>query len=131
LDVNYLGPLAVSRAFRPGPPADGGGALVNVLSVLSWLTIPESGGYSAAQSAMWSATNALRLELAEQKTLVVAVHVGYMDTDNRSAPCIPRYPRLPPRQEQEPLNSTRPEGTATPGRRCPVSIHGQKRRPKP
>ena len=81
LEVNYLGPVAVSRSFAPALAANGGGTLVNVLSVLSWLSLPDSGGYSSAKAAMWAATNALRLTLAEQKTLVVAVHIGYMDTD--------------------------------------------------
>jgi NAD(P)-dependent dehydrogenase (short-subunit alcohol dehydrogenase family) len=81
LDVNYFGPVAVSRSFAPVLGANGGGALVNVLSVLSWVTLPTSGAYPAAKAAMWSATNALRLALADQGTLVVAVHVGYMDTD--------------------------------------------------
>jgi len=81
LEVNYLGPVAVSRSFAPVLAANGGGALVNVLSVLSWLSLPGLGGYSSAKAAMWAATNSLRLTLAEQKTLVVAVHVGYMDTD--------------------------------------------------
>lgn len=81
LEVNYLGPVAVSRSFAPVLAANGGGALVNVLSVLSWVSLPRWGGYSSAKAAMWAATNSLRLTLAEQKTLVVAVHVGYMDTD--------------------------------------------------
>ena len=81
LETNYLGPVAVSRSFAPVLAANGGGALVNVLSALSWLTAPYTAGYSAAKSAMWSATNALRLTLAAQNTLVLAVHVGYMDTD--------------------------------------------------
>jgi NAD(P)-dependent dehydrogenase (short-subunit alcohol dehydrogenase family) len=81
LDVNYLGPVALSRSFAPVLGANGGGALVNVLSVLSWLSFPTSGAYSAAKAAMWNATNAMRLALADQHTLVVAVHVGYMDTD--------------------------------------------------
>ena len=90
LEVNYLGPVAVSRNFAPVLAANGGGALVNVLSVLSWVTAPRVGGYSAAKSAMWSATNALRLALEEQGTLVVAVHVGYMDTDMAAAVSAPK-----------------------------------------
>jgi NAD(P)-dependent dehydrogenase (short-subunit alcohol dehydrogenase family) len=81
LEVNYLGPVAVSKSFAPVLAAGGGGALVNVLSVLSWLSLPGTAGYSSAKAAMWSATNSLRLTLAEQNTLVVAVHVGFMDTD--------------------------------------------------
>jgi NAD(P)-dependent dehydrogenase (short-subunit alcohol dehydrogenase family) len=90
LEVNYLGPIAVARSFAPVLAANGGGALVNVLSVLSWVTLPVTAGYSAAKSALWSATNALRLTLAEQNTLVVAVHVGYMDTDMAAAVTAPK-----------------------------------------
>jgi NAD(P)-dependent dehydrogenase (short-subunit alcohol dehydrogenase family) len=81
LETNYLGTLAVSRAFAPVLAANGGGALVNMLSVLSFITIPQLGSYSASKSAEWSLTNALRLELKEQGTLVVGVHAGYIDTD--------------------------------------------------
>lgn len=81
LEANYLGPVAVARAFAPILQANGGGALVNVLSVLSWLTGERVAGYSGAKSAMWSATNSLRLALHAQGTLVTGVHVGYLDTD--------------------------------------------------
>src|SRR5205823_12653982 len=60
---------------------NGGGALVNMLSALSWVSSPGTAGYCASKSAMWSATNALRLELQQQGTLVTAVHAGYLDTD--------------------------------------------------
>ncbi|WNI19378.1 SDR family oxidoreductase [Actinacidiphila sp. ITFR-21] len=80
-ETHVLGSLTVSRTFAPVLGRNGGGAIVNVLSALSWFTTPESGGYSAAKSAAWSVTNALRLALAEQGTQVTALHVGYMDTD--------------------------------------------------
>jgi NAD(P)-dependent dehydrogenase (short-subunit alcohol dehydrogenase family) len=73
--------LAVSNAFAPVLKARGGGALVNILSVLSWVSLPGTALYSASKAAAWSLTNALRKELREQGTLVVGVHVGYMDTD--------------------------------------------------
>lgn len=81
LDTNVIGPLAVSRAFAPVLAANGGGAMVNVLSVLAWFAAPQSALYCAAKSASWSLTNSLRLELAPQGTQVVGVHVGFMDTD--------------------------------------------------
>jgi NAD(P)-dependent dehydrogenase (short-subunit alcohol dehydrogenase family) len=80
-ETNFFGTLNVSRAFAPVLAANGGGALVNILSVLSFVTVPPSGSYSASKSAEWSLTNALRLELREQGTQVVGVHVGYIDTD--------------------------------------------------
>jgi NAD(P)-dependent dehydrogenase (short-subunit alcohol dehydrogenase family) len=79
--THYFGTLAVTRAFAPQLAANGGGAILNVLSVLSWISLADSGAYCAAKSAQWSLTNALRQELAAQGTQVSALHVGYMDTD--------------------------------------------------
>ncbi|HVH33989.1 MAG TPA: SDR family oxidoreductase [Tahibacter sp.] len=81
METNFFGTLAVSQAFAPVLGANGGGALVNVLSVLSWVTVPGTAMYSASKAAAWALTNALRQELAAQNTLVTALHVGYMDTD--------------------------------------------------
>jgi NAD(P)-dependent dehydrogenase (short-subunit alcohol dehydrogenase family) len=79
LEINFFGTLSVARAFAPILAANGGGALLNVLSVRSWLSGGDS--YSAAKAAAWSATNALRVALRPAGTLVTALHVGYMDTD--------------------------------------------------
>ena len=80
-ETHVFGTLDVTRAFVPVIESNGGGALLNVLSVLSWITFPNIGGYSAAKSAEWSMTNALRLELAPRNITVTGLHVGYMDTD--------------------------------------------------
>jgi NAD(P)-dependent dehydrogenase (short-subunit alcohol dehydrogenase family) len=80
-ETNSIGTLLMAQAFSPALGRNGGGAMVNILSVLSWLNISESGGYSASKAAQWSLTNGLRDELSTQKTLVVAVHPGYIDTD--------------------------------------------------
>lgn len=85
IEVNYFGPLSVSRAFAPVLKANGGGALVNVLSALAWVSYPQIGNYSASKSAAWSLTNALRVMLREQGTLVAGVHVGWVDTDLAAA----------------------------------------------
>ena len=80
-ETNFFGVLNVSKAFAPALKANGGGALVNVLSVASWVNGGELAAYSASKSAAWSLTNALRHELAGQKTQVLALHMGYVDTD--------------------------------------------------
>jgi NAD(P)-dependent dehydrogenase (short-subunit alcohol dehydrogenase family) len=80
-DTHVFGTLDVIRAFVPVIEANGGGAVLNVLSVLSWITFPGVGGYGAAKAAEWSMTNALRAELAPRNVRVSALHVGYMDTD--------------------------------------------------
>jgi NAD(P)-dependent dehydrogenase (short-subunit alcohol dehydrogenase family) len=80
--THVFGPLLVTRAFAPQLAAGGGGAVLNVLSALSWINLGGgSGAYSAAKSAAWGLTNGLRVQLAEQGTQVTALHVGYMDTD--------------------------------------------------
>ena len=81
METNFFGTLQVSRAFAPVLARNGGGALVNVLSVLSWVNLPGTALYSASKAAAWSLTNGLRQELRAQGTQVVALHVGYMDTD--------------------------------------------------
>jgi len=81
MDTHYFGTLAVVRAFAPQLADQGTSAILNVLSALSWFSIPASGAYCAAKSAAWSLTNSLRQELAPQGTRVSALHVGYMDTD--------------------------------------------------
>ena len=80
METNYFGSMRVARAFAPILRDNGGGALVNVLSVLSFISMPQGATYSASKSAAWSLTNALRIELRRQGTLVVAVHAGFIDT---------------------------------------------------
>ena len=79
--TNYFGTLDMCRAFAPVLAANGGGALVNVLSVVSFFINPGNGSYGASKAAEWALTNGARVELARQGTLVMAVHSGYIDTD--------------------------------------------------
>lgn len=85
MDVNYLGIINVTQAFAPVLAGNGGGALVNVLSVLSWVAHPGLATYGASKAAAWSLTNALRMELRSQRTLVVGVHAGFIDADVAAA----------------------------------------------
>src|SRR6202167_1947543 len=81
ITVNYLGTLAMCRAFAPVLAANGGGAIVNILSVVSFFSNPENGSYGASKAAEWSLTNGVRIELASQGTLVVGVHAGFINTE--------------------------------------------------
>ena len=81
LETNFFGSMRMAQAFAPVLRENGGGALVNVLSVLSFVSTPQGATYSASKAAAWSLTNALRMELRHQGTLVVAVHAGFIDTD--------------------------------------------------
>jgi NAD(P)-dependent dehydrogenase (short-subunit alcohol dehydrogenase family) len=81
-EINFYGPLLVTRAFVPVIERNGGGHLLNVHSVLSWLGV--AGSYSATKAALWSQTNSLRLELRSRGIGVTGLHVGYIDTDMTS-----------------------------------------------
>jgi NAD(P)-dependent dehydrogenase (short-subunit alcohol dehydrogenase family) len=81
METNYFGMLAMCRAFAPVLGRNGGGAIVNMLSVVSFFTPPWNGSYAASKSAAWSLTNGIRTELRRQGTLVVAVHAGFIDTE--------------------------------------------------
>ncbi|MEU6095031.1 SDR family oxidoreductase [Streptomyces sp. NPDC047079] len=81
METHYLGTLRVIREFAPVIEARGGGSILNILSVLSWVSLPTTGAYSAAKAAQWNMTNALRQQLAPKGITVAGLHVGYMDTD--------------------------------------------------
>ncbi len=78
-ETNYFGAVRIAQAFAPILAHNGGGALVDIHSVLSWVS--GTGAYGDSKAAIWSATNSLRMELEQQHTLVTGVHVAYMDTD--------------------------------------------------
>jgi NAD(P)-dependent dehydrogenase (short-subunit alcohol dehydrogenase family) len=79
LETNLFGTLNVARAFAPVLAQHQRSALLNVHSVLSWFAT--GSGYEISKAAVWSATNGLRVLLADQGTIVTGLHVGYMDTD--------------------------------------------------
>ena len=81
LETNFFGMWRVSQAFAPVLKANGGGALLNVLSIASWINSPMLAVYGATTSAAWALTNGLRHELRDQKTQVLGLHVGFIDTD--------------------------------------------------
>jgi NAD(P)-dependent dehydrogenase (short-subunit alcohol dehydrogenase family) len=80
-EVNFVGPLRMARAFAPVLAKNGGGAIINVLSVASWRNNPALASYGASKSAAWALTNGLRIELAQQGTQLVGLHAAFIDTD--------------------------------------------------
>ena len=90
MDTNFYGPLLMTQAFAPILKTNGGGAIVNVVSALSWFTMPGIGAYAASKAAAWSLTDSARLELADQGTHVVGVHMGLVDTDMAASTDAPK-----------------------------------------
>jgi len=81
MEINFFGTLTMCQAFAPVLAANGGGAIVNMLSVTSFYNYPAQAAYGASKAAEWSLTNGVRVELHHQGTLVVGVHASYIDTD--------------------------------------------------
>ena len=80
LETNLFGVLRVSQAFAPVLARQGGGALLNVASVASWISSPLLGNYAVSKAAVWSLSNALRHDLRGQGTQVLTLHMGFVDT---------------------------------------------------
>ena len=78
LETNLFGPLAMASTFADRI-AERSGAIVNVASILAWMSVGAS--YGVSKAAMWSATNSMRTELAPRGVQVVGVYVGLVDTD--------------------------------------------------
>jgi NAD(P)-dependent dehydrogenase (short-subunit alcohol dehydrogenase family) len=81
LETNLFGVLHMSNAFAPILAKNGGGAIFNLLSILSWVNTPVLGAYGVTKAAAWALTNSLRIELKAQGTQVVGFHGGFIDTD--------------------------------------------------
>ncbi|MEV4344489.1 SDR family oxidoreductase [Actinoplanes sp. NPDC049596] len=76
VETHLFGTLTMVRAFAPVLGANGGGAILNVLSNLSWMSFDGNNSYAVAKAAQWSLTNGIRLELAKQRTLVSGLVFG-------------------------------------------------------
>jgi len=81
LEVNVFGVLAMASSFAPILAHNGGGAIINMLSVASWFVNPFNATYCASKHAALAVTNALRIQLKAQGTQVIGVYAGFIDTD--------------------------------------------------
>ncbi len=95
MEVNYFGVLALSQALRGTPAFRAGGAIVNILSVLSHITLPVAGTYSASKAAALHLTRTLRAELKSRGVQVLAVLP--VQTDTAMGAALPE-PKLTPQQ---------------------------------
>lgn len=92
MSTNYLGTYDVIAAFAPVIEAAGGGAIVNVLSLLSLASMPSMAGYSASKAAEHSLTQAVRPALAARGITVHGVYPAGIDTDMLAGVDSPKSP---------------------------------------
>ena len=81
METNYFGTLRMCRAFARVLKNNGGGCIVNMLSVLSHVALPLMGSLCASKAATLRLTEGVRAELDASNTLVIAVMPGAVDTD--------------------------------------------------
>jgi len=79
--VNVFGLQAMIAGFAPVLARQGGGGVINILSVVSWFTAPFNATYCASKQAALAVSDAARIQLAEQGTQVTGVYAGFIDTD--------------------------------------------------
>ena len=85
LAVNFYAPLLTARALAPVIERNGGGAVVNLLTIVALASMPALAGYNASKAASWSLTQSLRASLAGKGISVHAVFPGPVDTDMAAA----------------------------------------------
>lgn len=98
LEVNVFGVLRMAQAFAPVISRNGGGAIANMLSVVSWYVYPFNATYCATKHAALAITNALRVQLRGENIHVLGVYAGFIDTD-MAAPV--QAEKTPPSQVAE------------------------------
>jgi NAD(P)-dependent dehydrogenase (short-subunit alcohol dehydrogenase family) len=90
METNFFGVLAMVHGFTPLIEKNGGGAIVNVLSVASWFTNPLMATYCASKAAEEVLTDAIRMQLRSKRIHVVGVYAGYLDTDMAARVTLPK-----------------------------------------
>jgi NAD(P)-dependent dehydrogenase (short-subunit alcohol dehydrogenase family) len=108
METNYFGTLRMCRAFAPILAANGGGAIVNLISITALAHLPMMGSLSASKAALWSLTQGVRAELKKQQTLVVGVFPGAVET--RMTEGVP-VPKIKPAEVAEAVLAALESGT--------------------
>ena len=80
LAVNLYGPYDVTQAFLP-VLTESRGAIVNVVSLAAWASVPVMPAYSVSKAAAFSLSQALRALLAGRGVSVHAAMLGPVDAD--------------------------------------------------
>jgi NAD(P)-dependent dehydrogenase (short-subunit alcohol dehydrogenase family) len=92
MEVNVFGVASMMQGFAPILAKNGGGAIVNMLSVVSWFTPPFNATYAASKHAALAVSDAARIELRKQGTQVIGVYAGFIDTEMAAARSGPKMP---------------------------------------
>ena len=89
IEINYLAPLRLTRAFAPALTRNRG-VVLNVLTILARVNLPLMGSYCASKAAALSLTQGLRGELGPKGVRVIAAMPGAVDTRMTAGLPIPK-----------------------------------------
>ncbi|MGC1555571.1 MAG: SDR family oxidoreductase [Bradyrhizobium sp.] len=89
IEINYLAPLRVTKAFAPALIKNKG-AVLNLLTILARVNLPFMGSYCASKAAGLSLTQGLRGELTPKGVRVAAALPGAIDTRMTAMLSIPK-----------------------------------------
>ena len=89
IEINYLAPLRVTKAFAPALIKNKG-AVLNLLTILARVNLPFMGSYCASKAAGLSLTQGLRGELTPKGVRVAAALPGAIDTRMTAMLTIPK-----------------------------------------
>jgi short-subunit dehydrogenase len=81
MEVNVFGLARMSLTFAPIIGQNGGGAIANMLSVASIVSVPWFGTYSATKAAAMSLTQTMRWDFEPFGVSVVGIYAGLIDTE--------------------------------------------------
>ncbi len=81
MDLNYFGPVALTKLVLPSMVARGDGQIVVLSSLMGKFSLPARGAYSASKHALHGFFDALRAEVAGQGVAVTIVCPGYIRTN--------------------------------------------------
>ncbi|WP_413943577.1 SDR family oxidoreductase [Bdellovibrio sp. HCB-162] len=81
MEINCFATLAMMRAFVPVLEKNKETRIVNIASIASYVNFPFIAGYSASKAALYSVSQAARIELSAKGIPVHIVNPGAIDTD--------------------------------------------------